>query len=194
MGKLGWFMSDINRNIPTTCTRACGDALKWGGRQSNGHCVVCQKGGDETFIVFQVIINFIAYCAASARTEKIFSFIFFLNTWKGGKSLRTAAHIHASHSRMPCNSKIIKISVEFSPCVSSKPHHKPLLGYGAARGDACGKEGKDRKQGASHPQKPLRLIRDGEIGGSGILSLTPTRYTVTTRMILHQGGQLYEPF
>ena len=26
------------------------------------------------------------------------------------------------------------------------------------------------------PQKPLRLIRDGEVGGSGILYLTPTRY------------------
>ena len=31
----------------------------------------------------------------------------------------------------------------------------------------------------------LRLIRDGEVGGSGILYLTPTRYTVTTRMVLH---------
>ena len=29
----------------------------------------------------------------------------------------------------------------------------------------------------------LRLIRDGEVGGSGILYLTPDRYTVTTRMI-----------
>ena len=35
------------------------------------------------------------------------------------------------------------------------------------------------------PQKPLRLIRDVEVGGLGILYLTPTRYTVTTRMILH---------
>ena len=26
-----------------------------------------------------------------------------------------------------------------------------------------------RKHGALHPQKPLRLIRDGEVGGSGIL-------------------------
>ena len=33
--------------------------------------------------------------------------------------------------------------------------------------------------GALRPQKPLRLIRDGEVGGSGILYLTPTRYTVT---------------
>ena len=38
---------------------------------------------------------------------------------------------------------------------------------------------------ALRPQKPLRLIRDGEVGGSGIIYLTPTRYTVTTRMILH---------
>ena len=42
-----------------------------------------------------------------------------------------------------------------------------------------------RKHEALRPQKPLRLIRDGEVGGSGILYLTPTRYTVTTRMILH---------
>ena len=43
-----------------------------------------------------------------------------------------------------------------------------------------------RKHGALRPQNPLRLIRDGEVwGGSGILYLTPTRYTVTTRMILH---------
>ena len=47
---------------------------------------------------------------------------------------------------------------------------------------ACGVE---RKHLALRPQKPLRLIRDGEVGGSGILHLTPTRYTVTTRMILH---------
>ena len=44
---------------------------------------------------------------------------------------------------------------------------------------------KGRKHWALRPQKPLRLIRDGEVGGSGILYLTPTRYTVTTRMILH---------
>ena len=42
-----------------------------------------------------------------------------------------------------------------------------------------------RKHGALRPQKPLRLLRDGEVGGSGILYLTPTHYTVTTRMILH---------
>ena len=45
-----------------------------------------------------------------------------------------------------------------------------------------------RKHGAFRPQKPLRLIRDGEVGGSGILYLTPTRSTVATRMILHKGG------
>ena len=43
----------------------------------------------------------------------------------------------------------------------------------------------ERKHGALRPQKPLRLIRDGEVGGSGILYLTPTRHTVTTRMLLH---------
>ena len=52
----------------------------------------------------------------------------------------------------------------------------------------------ERKHGALRPQKPLRLIRDGEVGVSGILYLTPTRYNVTTRMILHEGGQLCEPF
>ena len=53
---------------------------------------------------------------------------------------------------------------------------------------------KERKLWALRPQKPLRLIRDGEVGESGVLYLTPTRYTVTTRMILHEGGQLCEPF
>ena len=43
-----------------------------------------------------------------------------------------------------------------------------------------------RKHGALHPQKPLRLIRDREVQGLGILYLTPTtRYTVNTGMILH---------
>ena len=42
-----------------------------------------------------------------------------------------------------------------------------------------------RKHGALRPQKPLRLIRDGEVGGSGLIYLTPTRYTVTTGMILY---------
>ena len=50
------------------------------------------------------------------------------------------------------------------------------------------------KHWALRPQKLLRLIRDWEVGRSGILYLTPTRYTVTTRMILHEGGQLFEPF
>ena len=34
-------------------------------------------------------------------------------------------------------------------------------------------------------QKPLRLMRDGEVGGREFLYLTPTRYTVTTKMLLH---------
>ena len=46
----------------------------------------------------------------------------------------------------------------------------------------------ERKHGALRPQNPSRLVRDGEVGGSGILYLTPTRYTATTRMILHEGG------
>ena len=44
---------------------------------------------------------------------------------------------------------------------------------------------KERKHRALRPQKPLRLIRDGEVGGPEFLHLTPTRYTVTTRTILH---------
>ena len=42
-----------------------------------------------------------------------------------------------------------------------------------------------KKHGALRPQEPSRLIRDGEVEGSGFLCLTPTRYAVTTRMILH---------
>ena len=51
-----------------------------------------------------------------------------------------------------------------------------------------------RKHGALRPQKPLRLIRDGEVGGSGILYLTRTRYIVTTRMILHKVGSWVSHF
>ena len=57
--------------------------------------------------------------------------------------------------------------------------------------------GKEETWGFLHPQKPLRFIRDREVSGrrgSGILNLTPTGYTFTTRMTLHQGGQLCEPF
>ena len=46
-------------------------------------------------------------------------------------------------------------------------------------------EWQGRKHGALRPHKPLRLIRDGEVGESGMLYLTPTLYAVTTRMILH---------
>ena len=42
-----------------------------------------------------------------------------------------------------------------------------------------------RKHGALRPQKPLRLIIYWEIGGREFLYLTPARYSVTTRMILH---------
>ena len=49
------------------------------------------------------------------------------------------------------------------------------------------KQGSLMEDGRKHlvlrPQKPLRLIRDGEVAESGILYLTPTeatRYTVTT--------------
>ena len=54
-----------------------------------------------------------------------------------------------------------------------------------------------RKHWALRPQKPLRLIRDGEVGGGGgsrSLYLTPTRYTVTTRMTMLSGGHMCEPF
>ena len=38
------------------------------------------------------------------------------------------------------------------------------------------------------------LLGTGKLGGREFLYLTPTRYTVTTRMTLHYGGQLCEPF
>ena len=53
------------------------------------------------------------------------------------------------------------------------------------RGAHSTPSGKERKHWALRPQKPVRLIRDGEVEGLGILYLTPTRYTVTTRTILH---------
>ena len=40
----------------------------------------------------------------------------------------------------------------------------------------------------------LRLIRDGGGWGMGAYVIPPTRYTVTTRMTLHYGGQLCETF
>ena len=51
-----------------------------------------------------------------------------------------------------------------------------------------------RKHGTLRPQKPLRFDRDGEVGGSESLYLTPTRYTVATRITLHKGGHLCEIF
>ena len=62
------------------------------------------------------------------------------------------------------------------------------------RGPSAYQPAVERKHGALRPQKSLRLIRDGEILGSVILYLTPTRYTVTTIMTLLSGGQLCEPF
>ena len=38
--------------------------------------------------------------------------------------------------------------------------------------------------GLLRPQKPVRLIRDGEVGGREFLYLTPTRYSVFTKVIL----------
>ena len=40
----------------------------------------------------------------------------------------------------------------------------------------------------------LGLLGTGKLGGREFLYLTPTRYTVTTRMTLHEGGLLCEPF
>ena len=43
-----------------------------------------------------------------------------------------------------------------------------------------------KKHGILRPQKLSRLIRDGEVvRGQKFLYLTPTRYAVTTRMIVH---------
>ena len=58
-------------------------------------------------------------------------------------------------------------------------------------GEDAQRRERGRKHGALRPQ---RLIRDAEVGGREFLCLTPTRYTVTTRMILRYDGQLCEPF
>ena len=50
------------------------------------------------------------------------------------------------------------------------------------------------KPRALHPQKPFKFVGDGEVGGPGISYLRPTRYAVTARMTVHEGGQLCEPF
>ena len=57
--------------------------------------------------------------------------------------------------------------------------------YSVKREKGEGGWGMTWKLWALRPQKPLRLVRDGEVGGSGLIYLTPTRYTVTTTMILH---------
>ena len=59
-------------------------------------------------------------------------------------------------------------------------YRKPLkLVSDGEAGDGCG----CGNHGASRPQKPLRRIRDGEVGGPG--SFIFYTYTVTTRMTLH---------
>ena len=51
-------------------------------------------------------------------------------------------------------------------CVSVQRHDERVLGL---RQTTCGhKPIEGRKHGALRPQKPLRIIRDGEVGGSGI--------------------------
>ena len=72
---------------------------------------------------------------------------------------------------------------------STRKTSYPLLG--SRMGVLCMER---RKHGAVRPQTPVRLIRDGEVGGREFLYLTPTGYTVTTKMTVHYGGQLSEPF
>ena len=43
----------------------------------------------------------------------------------------------------------------------------------------------ERKHWALRPLKPKGLLGAGKLGSQEILYLTPTRYFVTTRMILH---------
>ena len=71
--------------------------------------------------------------------------------------------------------------------MSTKETHLVTQWFGAQYSSATVAQlrSTERKHWALRPQKPLRLIRDGEVGGSGIWYLTPTRYTVTTRMIVH---------
>ena len=49
-----------------------------------------------------------------------------------------------THTRQPqphaMQQQIDTNFVEFTPCASSKPRHKALLGCGAAAGDTCGKD------------------------------------------------------
>ena len=54
--------------------------------------------------------------------------------------LRAAMHICYSHSCTPCNSRLMRFFVEFTPCMSSKLCPKVLLGCGAATSDVCGKD------------------------------------------------------
>ena len=63
--------------------------------------------------------------------------------------------------------------------------HLPFPCYILPPFQSVGSMGRGRKQGALRPQKPSKLISDGEVWGSGILYLTPSRHNVTTRMILH---------
>ena len=78
---------------------------------------------------------------------------------KGRRRHTRQSQPHATQEQIHTN------FVELSPCASSKPLHKAFIGCGAAAGDACGK---DRKHWALRPQKPFRLIRDGEVRELGI--------------------------
>ena len=49
-------------------------------------------------------------------------------------------HICYSHSCTPCNSRLMRFFVEFTPCMSSKLCPKVLLGCGAATGVLCAKD------------------------------------------------------
>ena len=53
--------------------------------------------------------------------------------------LRADADIRDSNSSTPGNSKSTRLC-GFSPCASSKPRHKAVLGCGAVAGDECGKK------------------------------------------------------
>ena len=107
-----------------------------------------------------------------------------MNKFYAGR-FRASADIRDSdnHSLTPRNSKSTRILWNL-PRVRAQSHAAKRY-FAVERLQVTRVERKERKRGAFRSQKPLRLIRHGEVGGSGILYLTPTRYTVTTLMILH---------
>ena len=84
------------------------------------------------------------------------------------------SQVSGTHAALSCCCRVISLIINL-PSDFLMPQND----------EQCQTNTSTRLHWALRPQKPLRLIRDGEVWGSRILYLTPTRYTVTTRMILH---------